>query len=194
MANIEARPEQPANSRPFTHMYTRHIHAQAKDLMAEMLKTQREMSELGKVYDLRATATPRAQPAANTATAPPPEGAVAAAPAPGAASAAGESAARTAAASIAALEEQLPPLPNPVMLAMMRREVLLTKAKLHYLVFQHMQQELKVCACGRGCEDGVRREGVRVSAKDYPVWYLARHKPLHPLTHILPHLCCRCAP
>ena len=32
-------------------------------------------------------------------------------------------------------------IPDHAILAMLRREILLTKAKLHYLVFEHLQQE-----------------------------------------------------
>ena len=75
-------------------------------------------------------------------------------------------AAAAAAAAIAAEEAMasvgLPPcpLPDSVIVSMLRREALLTKAKLHYLVFEHLQQDKavrtlksqlkQVCVCGGG--------------------------------------------
>ena len=59
-------------------------------------------------------------------------------------------AAAAAAAAIAAEEAMvsvgLPPcpLPDSVIVSMLRREALLTKAKLHYLVFEHLQQDKAV--------------------------------------------------
>ncbi len=38
----------------------------------------------------------------------------------------------------------MPPLPDSVIVSMLRREALLTKAKLHHLVFEHLQQDKSV--------------------------------------------------
>ena len=56
------------------------------------------------------------------------------------------------------------PLPDSVIVSMLRREALLTKAKLHYLVFEHLQQDKavrtlksqlkQVCVCGGGGRGG----------------------------------------
>lgn len=46
----------------------------------------------------------------------------------------------------AAVEDEGAPsqLPDSVIVSMLRREALLTKAKLHYLVFEHLQQDKSV--------------------------------------------------
>jgi hypothetical protein len=44
----------------------------------------------------------------------------------------------------AAEPEEPSPLPDSVIVSMLRREALLTKAKLHCLVFEHLQQDKSV--------------------------------------------------
>ncbi|KAG1660965.1 hypothetical protein FOA52_005590 [Chlamydomonas sp. UWO 241] len=101
---------------------------QAKEMMADMLKAQIEASALAKLHDTRAVVAP----------APPPP------TASDAAVAAAVAAAAEGIAAAAAIVEDLPALPNHVVVSMLRREVLLTKAKLHHLVFLHLQQDATV--------------------------------------------------
>jgi hypothetical protein len=117
----------------------------SKELLNAMLQSRKEADELSKQYDLRpvpTTTTPPPAPAAPAAVAASSSSSGAAVAADGgeggaAASAAadgsGDAAAAAAAASAAAQ------LPDAVIIKMLRREALLTSAKLHALMSDHLE-------------------------------------------------------
>ncbi|KXZ54862.1 hypothetical protein GPECTOR_4g934 [Gonium pectorale] len=105
---------------------------QCKDLLSEMLKSRLEASELTKQgYDLRPQPTP--QPGRRES--------------PGGESGAGSLTMASLTSPLlledgtAAPGADSKPLPDEVILFMLRREALLTRAKLHWLVFEHLTQE-----------------------------------------------------
>ncbi len=123
---------------------------QCKDLLAEMLKSRLEAQELVRQgFDLDPIPKPLAAPAA------PPSDAAEAAEA-------GEAGAAAAAAAAAAFAS--PPEPtDEVILFMLKREAMLTRAKLHFLVYEHLTQEkelrllkqaLRQVRAGRGAGHG----------------------------------------
>ena len=93
--------------------------------MSEMLKSRMEMQELSKQYDIRPIPTPP-NPPPPTTDEPDLESGQAVTPATDSSATAPS------------------PLPDSVIVSMLRREALLTKAKLHYLVFEHLQQDKAV--------------------------------------------------
>lgn len=125
---------------------------QAKDLMSEMLKSRIEAQELAKHYDIAPIPPkPPTEPAVAGAGVTSGEDGLGAglnsedALVPSSTSttllAAGGSVGAGAAVTGS---PQGAPLPDHVVVAMLRREALLTKAKLHHLLFEHLQQDKMV--------------------------------------------------
>jgi len=142
---------------------------QARDLLAALLRSRHEAAELaGRGYDLR----PVPAPAALLEPAAPPSGGERAAAGEGAGAAeAGAPAAAGAAAAAAASSSPSSPSPPPpppnsagtpdhVVVAMLRREAVLTQAKLHALVYDHIQGDRALRATRaqiRQAEPGLER-------------------------------------
>lgn len=98
---------------------------QCKELLAELLKSRMEAGEISKQYDIRPLPKKDAPGSSGGA-------------ADGADGAAADDSSSSSAATGAGSST---PLPDEVVLFMLRREALLTRSKLHNLVFEHLVQE-----------------------------------------------------
>lgn len=121
----------------------------SRDMLAEMLRSRKKYAEIAAKYNIK---PPKAAEQTKPGEGPPAGDASEAEAAKAAEEAsaaengnAGGPSAGTAGTTVPPQEES--DLPNTVILDLLRREVLLTKAKTHYLLFEQMQADRKLKAC-----------------------------------------------